>query len=228
MTALPWVISIVGGFLLGSIPWGVIIASCHGIDIRQHGSKNIGATNVGRVLGRKFGFLCFALDALKGAIGVILVSRFVVPEATSAETIQGVLVPLVGLAAILGHVFSPWVGFKGGKGVATTFGALLAMWPLMTYPAIGALIIWLVVVATVRIVSLASMLAALALPTLFILNVGWPLDATGRERVTHYLPLLGFATALAVLVVSKHRANISRLLNGTEPRVLSAKPRPDR
>lgn len=228
MTALPWVISIVGGFLLGSIPWGVIIASCRGVDIRQHGSKNIGATNVGRVLGRKFGFLCFALDALKGAIGVILVSRFVVPGATSAETIQGVLVPLVGLAAILGHVFSPWVGFKGGKGVATTFGALLAMWPLMTYPAIGALILWLVVVATVRIVSLASMLAALALPTLFVLHVGWPLDATGRERVTHYLPLLGFATALAVLVVSKHRANIHRLLNGTEPRVLSAKPRADR
>ena len=116
MAAPLWTVMIVIGFVCGSIPFGVLIGRAKGIDIRQHGSKNIGATNVGRVLGRKFGLLCFFLDALKGALPVLGVWWFLARQHPEQTNIVGMLMPLVGVASILGHVFSPWVGFRGGKG----------------------------------------------------------------------------------------------------------------
>ncbi|MSQ90780.1 MAG: glycerol-3-phosphate 1-O-acyltransferase [Phycisphaerales bacterium] len=211
------------GFASGSIPFGLILGRAKGIDIREHGSKNIGATNVGRVLGRKFGFLCFALDALKGALPVLGVWFGLVAEHPEQTSLVGMLMPLVGIAAILGHVYSPWVGFRGGKGVATSFGALLAMWPLMTFPALGALVVWIVVLKLFRFVSLASMCAALSLPLFLAVRAFWITDGNSHP-VDAVLPLLIAVTALALLVIWKHRANITRLRAGSEPRVGASKP----
>ncbi len=211
------------GFAFGSVPFGLILGRARGVDIRQHGSKNIGATNVGRVLGRPLGFLCFALDALKGALPVLSVWFFIVPLHLDNPSMVGVLMPLVGIAAILGHVYSPWVGFRGGKGVATSFGALLAMWPLMTFPALGALVVWIALVKLTRLVSLASICAALSLPFFLAIRAfGW--NDGNSYPIMSVLPLMFAVTALALLVVFKHRANIARLRAGTEPRVGGAKP----
>lgn len=214
---------IVLGFAAGSIPFGLILGRAKGIDIRAHGSKNIGATNVGRVLGRKYGFLCFALDALKGAVPVLAVWFVLVPAHLEQTNLVGMLMPLVGIAAILGHVYSPWVGFRGGKGVATSFGALLAMWPLMTYPALGALVVWIIVLKLFRFVSLASMCAALSLPVLLAVRAFW-ITGGNSPPADAVLPLLIAVTALAFLVIWKHRANIARLRAGTEPRVGTKQP----
>ncbi len=213
------------GFAAGSSPFGLVIGRAKGIDIRAHGSKNIGATNVGRVLGRKYGFLCFALDALKGALPVLAVGLVLVPDHPEQTNLVGLLMPLVGIAAILGHVYSPWVGFRGGKGVATSFGALVAMWPLMTFPALGALVVWLIVLKLFRFVSLASMCAALSLPVFLAVRAFW-ITGGNSHPVDVVLPLLIAVTALAVLVIWKHRANIARLRAGSEPRIGALPPAP--
>lgn len=223
MSAPLWTTMIVLGFAAGSIPFGLILGRAKGIDIREHGSKNIGATNVGRVLGRKYGFLCFALDALKGAVPVLAVWFVLVPAHPEQTNLVGMLMPLVGIAAILGHVYSPWVGFRGGKGVATSFGALLAMWPLMTFPALGALVVWIIVLKLFRFVSLASMCAALSLPILLAVRA-FVITGANSSPVDAVLPLLIAVTALAFLVIWKHRANITRLRAGTEPRVGAKQP----
>jgi glycerol-3-phosphate acyltransferase PlsY len=217
VTAWPWIIAPIAGFVSGSIPFGLLIGRIKGVDVRKHGSRNIGATNVGRVLGRPLGYLCFVLDALKGALPVLVAGVVLVEQVPDAQR-TGVLMPLIGIAAILGHIYSPWVSFKGGKGVATSFGALLAMWPLMTFPALGALAVWLAVVKVTHYVSAASMLAALALPLLLLVRArAWP----GGEpmQADAFLPLLIAVTLLAALVIWKHRANIARLRAGTELRV---------
>ncbi len=214
-----WIVWTLGAFAIGSIPFGIIIGRAHGIDIRLQGSKNIGATNVGRVLGRKWGFVCFVLDALKGALPVLLVIRIAANEPTANSAVVAWLVPLVAAGAIFGHLYSPWAGFKGGKGVATSFGALVAMWPTMTFAALAALAVWLVFVKVFRFVSLASMCAAIALPIAFAALTAWPLGADSSTRLGAALPLLVATSGLAALVVWKHRANIGRLRAGTEPRV---------
>ena len=224
MSAPLWLVWILAAFVLGSIPFGLIIGRAHGIDIRAHGSKNIGATNVGRVLGRKWGFLCFALDALKGATPILLILWTMTPSESDDAIIRNGLLPLAGAAAIFGHLYSPWVSFKGGKGVATSFGALVSMWPTMTFAALGALVIWLLMMKAFRYVSLASMCAAGALPLLFGALSAWPFDDGAIARLSAVLPLLLATVALAILVVVKHRANIARLRAGTESRVGGPKP----
>ena len=223
MSAPLWIVMMAMGFVAGSIPFGLILARTKGIDIREHGSKNIGATNVGRVLGRRYGALCFVLDALKGGLPVLGVWIFLVGEHPNEIEFVSILMPLVGVCAILGHVYSPWVGFRGGKRVATSFGALVAMWPLMTYPALGALVVWIIVLKASRFVSLASICAALSLPVLLVARVTLPWGQP-EFRAQAYLPLLICVTALAILVVWKHRANISRIRAGNEPRVGGSKP----
>ncbi|MSR45269.1 MAG: glycerol-3-phosphate 1-O-acyltransferase [Phycisphaerales bacterium] len=213
-----WILMMAIGFVSGSIPFGLILGRAHGIDIREHGSKNIGATNVGRVLGRRQGFICFALDALKGALPVLAVWFFLVGAHPERVNLVGTLMPLVGIAAILGHVYSPWVGFRGGKGVATSFGALVAMWPLMTFPALGALVVWVILVKLFRFVSLASICAALSLPLLLIVRVMWTANETSSPANVVF-PMLILTVVLAFLVVWKHRPNIARLRAGTEPRI---------
>lgn len=220
-----WTVAWAAAFAAGSIPFGLLMGRLKGIDIREHGSKNIGATNVGRVLGRNWGLTCFALDFLKGALPVMVAASWLIPDwpsgarAMLAEPPPATLDalsrwwPLTAVAAVLGHVLSPWVGFRGGKGVATSFGALCAMWPLLTLPVLAAFTVWVVAVAITRYVSLGSILAAVALPPALVAHLAM------HTTLAPFAPVLIGTFGLSVLVVWKHRANISRLLAGTENRI---------
>jgi len=152
-------IAVIASYLVGSIPFGLIIARAHGKDLRSIGSGNIGATNVARALGRKWAFVCFVLDVLKGFIpmfaAMLLVHRLS-NETQSEQTVNIWLWLAVGTAAILGHIFPVYVKFKGGKGVATSLGVALGLWPYYTICALIAFGIWLVFVLIWRYVSLAS------------------------------------------------------------------------
>lgn len=210
-------------FVSGSIPFGLLAGKLKGIDIRQHGSKNIGATNAVRVLGRPIGYTVFVLDALKGALPVLLAGWILATlgrvDAPAASMWQWLAVVV---AAVLGHVFSPWVGFKGGKGVATAFGALLALFPIVTFAALGAFVVWIITVRLSRYVSLASILAAIALPPLVLVSpwISARLGITDTPAVFRsLLPVLIVTSALSILVIAKHHANIKRLLSGTENKI---------
>lgn len=234
------------GFLAGSIPFGLFIGKIHGVDIRQHGSGNIGATNVIRVLGKKPGILCLLLDALKGFLPVVVAMSLVrveghqstlamdwlwqlfgSPAAVPRSTAQLIHV-LSGLAAILGHNYSPWIGFRGGKGIATSAGVLLALYPLFGICVV--LLSWVALFAITRYVSVASMGAALLLPVLTHFGARFhhvdndPSKPTLWEAGLWNKPLFALTIAIAVLAVWRHRSNIRRLLNGTENR-FSRKPR---
>ena len=195
--------SIVTGYLLGSIPFGFLTARLRGIDIREHGSRNIGATNVWRVCGWKFGLPVFLLDALKGA-GAVWLGGWIAIQLGGDAAWAGIA---CAMACIVGHSFPVWLGFKGGKGVATSLGALLCMMPLATGVTCP---VWILVFKISRYVSLASIVAAVVLPAFAIVA-----QLTGRGRGW---PFAGFATLAGVLVILRHRANIQRLLAGTENR----------
>lgn len=214
-------------FLLGSIPFGLIIATVKGIDIRQHGSGNIGATNVLRVIGQKYGITCLFLDALKGFIPtVVAISCIRFPEMQNPLSLA-TLIPfsaefpmqtaqlfqvLTGLFAILGHNYSPWVGFKGGKGIATSAGVLIALMPAAILILI---IVWAVVFFVSKYVSLASIVAAAVLPLITL----WGSWFHGKiQNGTWNKTLFVFTIIIAVLAIWKHRGNISRLRQGTENR----------
>jgi len=220
-----WLPYVIGAYVVGSIPFGVLMAAARGVDIRAHGSGNIGATNVGRVLGRSFGLACFVLDAAKGAVPVLI--------AGGAHGVLGVpaieIAPhdswwwlAVACAALGGHMASIFLRFRGGKGVATAFGGLLAMWPTLGLPALLALAVWIVVMALSRIVSLASMVAAVVLPAatiLLLLSESAPPALAPEEVAARRLPAIVVASLIGALVLWRHRANIRRLIAGTESRV---------
>jgi glycerol-3-phosphate acyltransferase PlsY len=218
-------------FCSGSIPFGYLIGRARGIDIRAHGSKNIGATNVGRVLGRPLGFLCFGLDLLKGLLPTLAAGWTLgtlgdtAPPAPMAWAWLGIMA-----ASVLGHMFSPWVGFKGGKGVATGFGALLGVWPLFTLPGLLALVIWLVSVKLTRYVGVSSCLAAGSLPITAALTPAalHALGLSGRAADAPGVPgphvIVG--GALAALVIIKHRGNLARTWAGTEFKIGQPRPTP--
>ncbi|MEO7933631.1 MAG: glycerol-3-phosphate 1-O-acyltransferase PlsY [Chthoniobacterales bacterium] len=201
MLAVPLIVTAVSAFLLGSIPNGFLVAKAKGIDIREHGSKNIGATNVLRVLGKGPGYTVFALDALKG-IGAVLLGRWLAPSPDQLGEIIG------GISCIFGHSYTPWLGFKGGKGVATTAGILLTLFP----PPILLIVlaVWLIFFYSTRYVSVASLAAAVSIPICV-----WLLVVRGNS---HGTPLLVFGLTVCLLVVLRHKTNIARLLNGTETR----------
>lgn len=211
----------IGAFLCGSVPFALLLGRLRGIDIRSVGSGNIGATNLGRALGRPWGIACFLLDALKGAAPVaafgIVAGCWGVPlEAANAATTVAWL--STAIAAILGHVFSPWVGFKGGKGVSTGFGAMMALWPLLTWPIVGALLAWGILLAATRLMAVASIVGAATPPAVLLiqmLQAGRPVAAT---------PLLLATSLVAMLVLVRHRGNLSRILAGTEPRIGAVDP----
>lgn len=223
--AAQWTIAIVGAYLLGSIPFGFLIARAKGLDIRQHGSRNIGATNVGRVLGRRWGMLCFALDVLKGALAVLLAGWWTgaLGDANPSASLAWLWLAVAG-AAITGHMFTIFLRFKGGKGVATGFGALLAMWPHLTVPAIAALVVWIFTLRFTRYVSVSSILAAIILPISVALQALIRADGSPADRMAAVAPFLIATSALGALVIWKHRANIARLRAGTEPKVGRSRP----
>lgn len=202
MIAYPILIGL--AYLLGSIPVGFLLARARGVDIRAQGSGNIGATNVGRVLGRPFGLLVFVLDFLKGAVPVLLVLLGAADAVLPAGEEHVALAVAAGLAAFLGHCFPVWLGFRGGKGVATGAGVVAMLVPL---PALFGALAWLVAVSSWGYVSLASLCAAVALNLAHLALGGWrnPTD-----------PRTLFCLAAAVLVFLRHASNIGRLLRGTE------------
>ena len=198
----------VAGYLLGSIPAGYLVARAKGIDIRTVGSGNIGATNAFRVLGKAAGAGVLIFDALKGYaactwVSVALLRALKFPEADFATPCV-----VAGIAAVLGHNYTCWLGFKGGKGIATSGGVYLALAPLAVAIALGA---WLVLFAATRFVSVGSIAAAIALPT----AVWFTKDSVALGVAT---------TAVGLLAIFKHKANIQRLLAGTESRIGRKKP----
>ncbi len=230
MTAeLKWLLFIALAYFVGAIPFGLIIARARGVDLRAHGSGNIGATNVLRVLGKKAGILCFALDALKGALPVVIagvVMRTIGKgELPAPEALWWLA---VAMATVLGHMFTIFARLRGGKGVATGFGALAAMFPIVTPAAFLALAAWIITLRATRIVSVASCVAALTLPiTLALTRLAGIGNPGGVQQVIDAWPFLAVTTLLAALVIFKHRANLARLRAGTEPRVGSrATPKP--
>jgi len=197
---------LVCSYLLGSIPFGYLAGRLAGADIRRAGSGNVGATNVVRVLGKRYGYPVFVLDVLKGFAAVkisMLLAPGRPPEWNSPE-IFGIL---AAISSVLGHLYPPWLKFKGGKGVATSAGALLALAPLATLIGVA---LWVIVFWITRYVSLASIIAAFALP-LVILVVSW-------DDQNPVKPLVYSSACVAAIVVWRHRSNLSRLIRGTEPR----------
>ena len=205
MPTVGYILTLLIAYLLGSVPTGFLVAKARGIDIRTVGSGNIGATNVFRILGKTAGALVLLADAAKGCLAVLVVARLVgdwcYPGA-GAQAREWFRLA-AGVAAILGHNYTCWLHFKGGKGVATSAGVLVALIPLALLIGLG---IWLVVFALSRYVSLASISAALVLPF-----AAW---ALGESKT-----MIAVTAALAALAIYKHKANIKRLMNGTENRI---------
>jgi glycerol-3-phosphate acyltransferase PlsY len=185
-------------YLIGSIPTAVWYGKVfHGIDVRQHGSGNAGATNSLRTLGKKAGIIVLIVDFLKGFLAVKAANLF------STETDSNL--PLImGLAVIMGHIFPIFAQFRGGKGVATAMGVLVATFP---WAALGCVLVFIIVVFATKYVSFASLLGALAFPIQLTLNF-WNDNADKYE--------IGFASMIFVILVVMHRENIERLLKGTE------------
>ncbi|HRQ90299.1 MAG TPA: glycerol-3-phosphate 1-O-acyltransferase PlsY [Bacteroidia bacterium] len=189
---------ILAAYVAGATPFGFLAGKLRGIDIRQHGSGNIGATNVLRVLGKGIGIPVLILDMLKGLLPVLL---------SLAVTDRSSIHIATALAAILGHNYTFWLGFKGGKGVATTAGAIL---PILPWALAAALVTWIVVFFASRYVSLASIAAAVAIPVELLA------DAWITGRWNSYV--LAFGAGICLLAIWKHRTNIRRLLRGEENR----------
>jgi glycerol-3-phosphate acyltransferase PlsY len=210
------VIIILLSYLAGSIPTSIIISKASkGIDIREHGSGNAGGTNVMRVLGWKQGLLVIILDALKGAFAVVVIARLFygpLPFENASPFDDFTLVQVIaGIAAVIGHVWTVFAGFKGGKGIATALGMLLMIITVDMLIAVG---IFILVVTISRYVSLGSLIAAISIPLTLIL----------RENVFHvdisgYNTLLPFVIFLSLFVIYTHRKNVVRLFNGTESKL---------
>jgi len=200
------VLWMIGAYLAGSIPFGWLIGKARGVDIRVLGSRNIGATNCGRVCGWPWGVLAFALDVAKGA-GPVLAAIAWLPRPADAE-VRWLAVILIAAQPILGHLFPLWLGFRGGKAVATSLGVLLAF-PMLRDLALAALGVWGLVVLATRYVSVASSVAALA----FLAGY---LYVERTEVMGAYLPVTVFVVLLVAVVLVRHRANYGRLMKGTE------------
>ncbi len=193
------------GYLIGSVPAGYLAGCIGGIDIRKVGSGNIGAPNVLRILGKRYGYPVFLFDFLKGVAAVemsILIFDSYHPAAS--RELYGIL---GGVSSVIGHSYPVWLNFKGGKGVATTAGVVFALIP---FAALVMCVVWVAAFQASRYVSVASIAAAIALPV----TVGALLYFDQLNKPV----LLYFSICLAAVVIVRHRSNVSRLLDGTEPR----------
>jgi glycerol-3-phosphate acyltransferase PlsY len=201
-----WLLTLTMAYLLGSIPFGYLLVRLfRHQDVRATGSGNIGATNVARSGGKALGMLTLLLDALKGFVAVLVAMHFAPDTAHGPSP----LAAATAVAAVLGHVFPVWLKFQGGKGIATALGVFLALVP---WVALSALVLFVLVVGTTRLVSLGSILAAISIPIFALLLVPRRSPA-----------LLAGLTAISLLSIIKHRANIVRLLQGTESRFGNSK-----
>jgi acyl phosphate:glycerol-3-phosphate acyltransferase len=204
---MPYLIAAVLAYLLGSVPWGFLAGKLNGMDLRKEGSGNTGATNAVRVLGKKWGYTVFALDALKGWAAVMV--AFFVAGVGHGEREGGVILAgvVAAICAMAGHTYPVWLRFQGGKGIATAAGIMLALFPPVVFGS--GLAVWVVLFYATRYVSVASMGAAVALPA----SAGvlwWRGECDGLRA--------GIALAMCVLAVWRHKGNIQRLMNGTEKR----------
>ena len=198
------VTAVLTGYLSGSLPWGLWVGRlARGIDVREHGSRNLGATNVYRTLGPGLGVLTLLLDIAKGALPVALVPRL--PGMAGFPGGASWCAVTVGVAAVLGHLFTLFAGFKGGKGVATTVGVLLALSPAAFLVFVG---VFAVTLLTTRFVSLGSVLGAVA----FSVSLAWFARGGWRD------PVFALGVLLAVVVIARHRDNLRRLARGEERR----------
>ena len=198
MTIAVW---IVGAYFIGGIPFGFLIGKMRGVDVRTVGSKNIGATNVFRTVGKKWGLIAFACDVLKGLLPTLAARHF------AAEPSW---LPLcVGVACVVGHMLTPYMKFKGGKGVATAFGMLLGLIPALVGTAFA---IFAVVFACSHFISLGSCTAAVFLAV----TIWFPILGT---RGCADLPQCILVTLISLFIVWKHRSNISRLVRGNENKI---------
>lgn len=219
---MDYALAILGGYLIGSIPFGLILTRLGGYgDIRDIGSGNIGATNVLRTGNKKLALATLVLDALKGVVAVVIahsiVNNLLPPDCAAASCVAGQAcnctsygaygqagyIYLSGFFAIMGHLFPVWLKFKGGKGVATTLGTLLAIKPILGIAACG---LWLLTALATRYSSLSALVAVAAAPAI-------------AHALYHDAGLTGLCGILATLVFFKHRANIKRLIAGEEPRI---------
>lgn len=214
MTNPIWWCFILGAYLIGAIPFAWLLGLMRGIDIRKVGSGNIGATNLGRAAGRFWGLLGFLLDVCKGAAPMLIAGAyFGWINDVNLSPLSAWQWLIIGVAAILGHVYPVYLGFRGGKGVATSFGVLLGVWPYLTLPALAGLLTWLLFASALRYVSLASVIAAGALPCYVALAAAC---SSGRAN---QLPFLTVTWLMAILVILRHRTNLIRLCKGTENRL---------
>jgi len=193
-------------YLVGAIPTGWIIPKIvRGIEIRDHGSGNVGATNVGRVIGKKWGFTVFFLDVFKGLMAVSLIGPIFWDPSLGLALIYYRL--LLGITAVLGHNWTIFLKFKGGKGVATSLGISVGLFPLAAISALG---VWFLVLWPFRYISLASVVAAISFPLWICIFY---------RQMPEYIAILAITSAKAVLIIYTHRSNIGRLLKGTESKV---------
>lgn len=203
---------VLGAYLVGAIPFGLLLGLARGVDIRKQGSGNIGATNAGRVLGKPIGHLCLALDVLKGFFPTLLAGFVLVREPLDASMLLAWVA--VAAAAVLGHVFPVYIGFRGGKGVATTIGVALGIFPYYTIPmGVG-----LAAFGVVRLATGLTSLGSLALAIVFPAAVGVLVAVRSDLSMTQLWPLMVVSVALGLLIIVRHRSNIVRLLRGEELR----------
>lgn len=230
-TWLAWCGLVLASYLLGAVPFGLLVGFAKGVDVRQHGSKNIGTANVGRTLGKKWGTLTFALDMLKGFIPTLIAGFWL--DAINRPNTPPALAwawMLVGVASVLGHMFPPYLKFRGGKGVATGFGVVLAIFPILSIPALLSICVWAITLKISRYFGFSSCLAAISLPIWI-----WPVvkiyaqfelfnTHRGQDVAWWLWPYITVAVVLGGLVVLRHKSNLVRMLNGTEHRVGDPRP----
>jgi len=201
-----------GSYLLGAVPFALLLGRLNGIDVRKIGSGNVGAMNLGRVLGRKWFFAVFGLDMVKGLVPS-LVAGWVISTEGSAVT-RDLCRLVVGVLAVVGHNYPIYIGFKGGKGVSTSLGVALGVYPEFTLPGLICFFVWAGGLGLTRMSSVGSMAGAVAFPILFVAWSRWR-----GELLADRWPFLAFSMGIAVMVLWRHRANIARIAAGMETRV---------
>ena len=210
------ILLIVIAYLLGSIPFGLLLAKAHGKDLRKIGSGNIGATNVSRALGKKWAYVCFALDLAKGLVPMIIAKPLIGPNPQIGMLLLWIC---VGTAAVLGHIFPIYLKFKGGKGMSTSLGIVLGLYPYYTISGLIAFVVWVICLKTWKYVSLASIIASIVFPLALIISI----IVIDSWQFVNLWPLIVIACFLMGLVIIRHVENIKRLIEGSENKISSKK-----